>query len=1043
MREGRDRRISVLIPCYNHARFVGEAIGSVAAQRWPDLELIVVDDGSSDESPRVVERALQEAAASLTRVVFIEQENTGTHGALARAIAESTGDVLTILNSDDRYHPDRLERIMAAAPLRGDFLAFSSVTLIDAAGSPMAPESETARGYRHALYEASRCPTVGFGLLRNNFSVTTGNFVFTRSLYEKIGGFRSYRLAHDWDFLLQALWHVEPVFVPEPLLDYRTHGTNTRHQLENVALEEGQEILRRYFALAEDGSPANPLAPCEENWPVFFDLFVSRYNSWFGWRTIREWVEDEERPSRRRATGESWRPWDASVTADSVEDCYYLVDPGIDPARRAALAIAREVLVSAAHPLEFEPGEGPDALASVFERHAHPMPRLRLPPWRSPVGATSPRDDTEAGGAPGGSGATRASRRWQLGPVLRSRSLGRLRSVATDVRNRRIIARSRLVHADFYREQCRSRGLHARDPVRHYLRTGAALGLDPNPLFSTRYYLARNPDVAGRVNPLVHYLFHGDAEGRKPHSLFDPMWYRWAHPDVAQSGLNTLAHYLAHGAGEGRRAHPRFDPDFYVKQLGTPLDRSVDLLSHYAVHGIANGIPLNRGEAIRGRLEAGLTNATPAEQARVRDRDRDLPRRIRACPAFDTGMYRRSWGGEFENVADAARHFLEVGAAEGIPLGAVDRIEEWLHGLEDVQQEGGHPAHAYLGREDLPGAGAGHRVTLYVSTEGNAFFREMACHLAEGFRAAGAEARVADERAEIPLPDDTRRDHVIIVAPHEFFQLGDGPKRLSFDLLRRASIWSAEQPGSIHFSMCLWYARFARRVLDANPLTAIVWEELGLPSRAFPLGWVECFDDYADAAEIRSDSVRHALAPDARSPISVHRPIEERPLDVFFNGVSTDRRAEFFAANAALFADLRCALYMPQKWHPVSENLPSALDARDATALAQRAKISLNLHRSELPYFEWHRIVVRGMWQKSVVVTEPSLRIPGFEPGEHYIECPLDAIPRKIEWLLRTKAGREELTAVRDRAFDALRSRYSLRAIAAAFLAEESEEGES
>ena len=715
----------------------------------------------------------------------------------------------------------------------------------------------------------------------------------------------------------------------------------------------------------------------------------------------------------------------------------------IDPARRAALAIVREVLVSEAHPLEIEPGEGPVTIASVFARHAHPMPRLRLPPWRSPVGATGARAADEDAAAAGTAAGGRAGVSGRIAPLLRARSLGRLRGIAADLRNQRVVARSRLVDAEFYREQCRTRGLRVRDPIRHYLRAGADLGLDPNPLFSTRYYLTRNPDVAGRVNPLVHYLFHGDAEGRKPHSLFDPMWYRWAHPDVAQSGLNTLAHYLAHGAAEGRRAHPRFDPDYYVKQLGTPLDRSVDLLSHYAVHGLANGIPLNRGEAIRGRLEASLTNATPAEQARVRDRDRDLPRRIRACPAFDVGMYRRSWGGEFENVADAARHFLEVGAAEGIPLGAVDRIGEWLSDLEDVQAEGSHPAHAYLERQDAADAGPGHRVTLYVSSEGNAFFREMAEHLAQGFRAAGADARVADERAEVPLPEDTRREHVIIVAPHEFFQLGDGPKRLSFDLLRRASIWSAEQPGSIHFSMCLWYARFARRVLDANPLTAIVWEELGLPSRAFPLGWVERFDDYADAAEIRSDAVRWALAPEAREPISTARPIDERPLDVFFNGVSTDRRAEFFATNAALFADLRCALYMPQKWHPVSENLPSALDARDATALAQRAKISLNVHRSELPYFEWHRIVVRGIWQKSVVVTEPSLHVPGLEPGEHYIECPLDEIPRKIEWLLRTRAGRSELAAVRERAFDALRSRYSLRGIAAAFLAEEAEAGES
>jgi glycosyltransferase involved in cell wall biosynthesis len=1040
MTDAPARRISVLIPCYDHERFVEEAIASVAAQRWPNVELIVVDDGSTDASATIIEQALAEAN-SLARSVFVRQANAGTHAALARAIAESTGEILTILNSDDRYHPDRLARIMTRAPERGDFLAFSAVRLIDAAGTTLAPESETARGYRHALYEASRCPTVGFGLFRNNFAVSTGNFVFTRTLFEKVGGFREFKLAHDWDFLLQALWHVEPIFVPEPLLDYRTHGTNSRHSLVSVAESEGREILRRYFALAEKGRSENPLAPCEENWPVYFDLFVSRYNSWFGWKTIRQWVEDEDAPKHTPARNESWQPWDAVVTDDPVEDCWYLVDPSIDPARRAALAIARETLVSQAHPLEMEPGPGTATLAQVYERQAHPLAELRLPPWRSPLAGTGPRADVETESP----STARASSR---GAGLRARAIGlvrggafsALRPFATKLRDRRVVGQTKLVDHAYYREQCRVRGIEVRDPLRHYLEEGVQLGLDPNPLFSTRHYLSRNPDVAGRANPLVHYLFHGDAEGRKPHPLFDPMWYRWAHPDVAQSGLNTLAHYLAHGAGEGRRAHPRFDPAYYRSQLVAPLDEGIDPLQHYAVHGLPNGVALNRGEATRGRVAATLDGANPAEQAWIRDRDAELPRRIRACPAFEVSTYRRSWGGEFEDVADAARHFLERGAIEGVPLGRVEKIEAWVRDLEERHLDAEHPAHAYLRAAGAPPVVAGgHCVTLYASNQGNAFFREMAEHLAAGFRAAGAEARVADETSVIAPPEDLRREHAIVVAPHEFFLLGDGPKRLSFELLRRASIWSAEQPGSIHFSMCLWYARFARRVLDVNPLTAIVWSELGLPARTLPLGWVDGFEAFPDTAEVRAPSVRFALPPDARVPVAASVPSAERPLDVFFNGVSTDRRAVFFAEHASFFADLRCALYLPQKWHPVAETLPSSLDAHDATALAQRAKLSLNVHRSELPYFEWHRIVVRGIWQGSVVITEPSFRVPGLEPGEHYVECELDEMPRRIEQLLRTAAGRAELQAMRERALEALRRRYPLRDLAAAFLAEEEE----
>lgn len=1037
MGSGRMRRISVVIPSYNHARFVADAIASVAMQGGAEIELVVVDDGSSDDSPRIIERALQDAS-SLARAELIQQENEGSHAAIARGIAATTGEILTILNSDDLYRADRFARVLAEAPERGDFLAFSTVALIDAAGAPMPRESETARGYRHALYEASRCPTVGFGLLRNNFAVTTGNLVFTRSLYEKVGGFRPYRLAHDWDFLLQALVHVEPIFLPEPLLEYRTHGSNTRSQLHGIVQEEGREILRRYLARCEQGRPDNPLAPCEENWPVYFDLFITRYHSWFGWGAIREWLE--ETPKKPRDAEPGWRPWDACVSSDPVEDCHYLVDPSVDPARRAALAIARDVLIGEAHPLDSEEGPGPETLAQVFARQAHPFPRLRLPPWKSPVrigfpGRAGPIGSAQATfGPPPGRPATRLARVGRAGP------LSLVRATASSVRNRMVVAQSGLVDAAFYREQCRVRGIRVVDCIGHYLRAGAKLGLDPHPLFDTRYYLARNPDIADRANPLVHYLFHGDGEGRKPHFLFDPMWYRWAHPDVARSGHNTLSHFVLYGASEGRRAHPRFDADYYVEQLDTPPDPKVNLLAHYAAQGAARGIALNRAEALRSRIESSLAAAPASERSRARERESQLPRRLRTSRAFDVSFYRHGWGADFEDVADGARHFLERGAIEGIPIGPPDRVEEWLRDLEARHSDGEHPSHAYLRKAAAPPAvEPGHRVTLYASSRGNAFFREMAAHLAHGFRAAGAEARVRDETQPIEAPADPRREHAIIVAPHEFFQLGDGPKRLSFELLRRASIWIAEQPGSQYFSICLWYARFARRVLEANPLTAVAWSDLGISARALPLGWVEDFPDYADAAQLRSPSVRASQLPESRAAIAIDRPLAERPLDVFFNGVLTERRNQFFAENAGLFAEIRSALFMPVPWRPVSNELPSSLDAHDATALAQRAKISLNVHRGEMPYFEWHRLVVRGIWQKSVVLTEPSLRVPWLEPDRHYIEAPLAEIPRKLEWLLRTDAGRAKMESVREAAFEALRSRYPLRGMAAAFLADDAE----
>ena len=93
--------------------------------------------------------------------------------------------------------------------------------------------------------------------------------------------------------------------------------------------------------------------------------------------------------------------------------------------------------------------------------------------------------------------------------------------------------------------------------LRHYLARGARQGRDPNPFFSTSFYLARNPDVAASgMNPLVHYRRHGGYERRDPGPRFDTGFYLAGNPDVAASGANPLAHFLAVGMSEGRAPLP-------------------------------------------------------------------------------------------------------------------------------------------------------------------------------------------------------------------------------------------------------------------------------------------------------------------------------------------------------------------------------------------------------------------------------------------------------------------------------------------------------
>ncbi len=265
--------VSVVIPSYNHAAFLTETIGSVVAQTYRPLELIVVDDGSTDDSPALLRRLF--SVLQLDNAILIEQPNRGAHAAIMTGIGASSGDVIGILNSDDFYHPERIERLLPY--LRGRHqLVFSGVRFVNDHGNPLPMSHAWPRWYRTCLDETARCPTVGFGLLTHNFSVSSGNFLFRRSLYDQVAGFSHHRFTHDWDFLIRSLHYSEPIFVRQPLLSYRIHESNTTENVRDLLRAEASDALRRYAALTSSEPPPNTLAPCPGNWPRYFARFAVR-----------------------------------------------------------------------------------------------------------------------------------------------------------------------------------------------------------------------------------------------------------------------------------------------------------------------------------------------------------------------------------------------------------------------------------------------------------------------------------------------------------------------------------------------------------------------------------------------------------------------------------------------------------------------------------------------------------------------------------------------------------------------------------------------
>ena len=100
--------VSVLINCYNYGRFVVEAIESALAQSQPSAEVIVVDDGSTDDTPKI----LEEHYAGHGIVKVLRQRNEGHMSAFVRGMERAAGDIICFLDADDKYEVDHLENVV-------------------------------------------------------------------------------------------------------------------------------------------------------------------------------------------------------------------------------------------------------------------------------------------------------------------------------------------------------------------------------------------------------------------------------------------------------------------------------------------------------------------------------------------------------------------------------------------------------------------------------------------------------------------------------------------------------------------------------------------------------------------------------------------------------------------------------------------------------------------------------------------------------------------------------------------------------------------
>ena len=198
-----EKLISVVIPSYNHEKYISEAIKSVLGQDYSNFELIIIDDGSQDNSDKII------TSFKDSRIKYIKQENSGAHASINRGLEVSSGDYLSILNSDDVYTRNRFKEMSKILDTNKsiDFIC-SYIEIINQNGKKLGIKE----GFKNLDPWPMQNPEKTFkktndfkkNLLMSNFIATTSNMFFRRNVYDTIGGMRNLRFAHDWDFALRV-----------------------------------------------------------------------------------------------------------------------------------------------------------------------------------------------------------------------------------------------------------------------------------------------------------------------------------------------------------------------------------------------------------------------------------------------------------------------------------------------------------------------------------------------------------------------------------------------------------------------------------------------------------------------------------------------------------------------------------------------------------------------------------------------------------------------------------------------------------------------
>ena len=229
--------VSVIMPSYNHERYISEAIECVLNQTFTDFEFIIIDDASKDKSKEII-KAYEEKDSRIR--AFFHKENKGIARTMNECLEKANGKFIAFFASDDVWVKEKLEKQLNVLKKKEDLIVWSEAEMIDAQGDP-----------------TGELWTAHFGSKRKKSGdlfeeIVMGNFICGQSRIHKrahIGDIKfneALKYLNDYQFETDIARKYEYYFIPEPLVRYRIHGKNTNLS-DSEEWHKDRMIIGEYF----------------------------------------------------------------------------------------------------------------------------------------------------------------------------------------------------------------------------------------------------------------------------------------------------------------------------------------------------------------------------------------------------------------------------------------------------------------------------------------------------------------------------------------------------------------------------------------------------------------------------------------------------------------------------------------------------------------------------------------------------------------------------------------------------------------------------